>query len=292
MADWLRKCGVCCLGLAMFLGLSFGGSTNATAGALLFTQNSWVEAPDSPSLNYPGSFTMEAWINFTGYGTCCWNSVIAKQFSHPTENGSFSLMFSNHQADPNSHDTIVANFADNTNTQGTISFIDAIPLMNGQWHHLAAVFDIGASETRLYIDGILAGTGTRSIPINITPFPVTIGNQSDGSWQFIGLIDEVRLWNVARTEQEIQDSMFRELDGSETGLSAYWKFNEGQGTTAQDSSGTGNTGFFVGNPLWVDDGFPQRAAPVPEPAALTFMALGLAGIALARRRRQGTGFSR
>ncbi|MCW5749619.1 MAG: hypothetical protein KIT81_00615 [Alphaproteobacteria bacterium] len=83
MADWLRKCGVCCLGLAMFLGLSFGGSTNATAGALLFTQNSWVEAPDSPSLNYPGSFTMEAWINFTSYGTCCWNAVIAKQFSHP-----------------------------------------------------------------------------------------------------------------------------------------------------------------------------------------------------------------
>ncbi|HUU16613.1 MAG TPA: hypothetical protein VMW72_05645, partial [Sedimentisphaerales bacterium] len=34
-------------------------------------------------------------------------------------------------------------------------------------------------------------------------------------------------------------------------LAAYWKFDDGSGTTALDSSGNGNDGVFVGDPKWV-----------------------------------------
>ena len=46
-----------------------------------------------------------------------------------------------------------------------------------------------------------------------------------------GEIDELRVWNDVRTEAEINDNMFKELDGDETGLVAYYKMSNGSGTT-------------------------------------------------------------
>jgi hypothetical protein len=50
-----------------------------------------------------------------------------------------------------------------------------------------------------------------------------------------GIIDEVRFWNLARTQTQIVSNMNSELTGNETGLIDYWKFNEGSGTIAQNS---------------------------------------------------------
>jgi hypothetical protein len=44
---------------------------------------------------------------------------------------------------------------------------------------------------------------------------------------FDGSIDEVRLWNFARTQAEVQADMRHELMGSESGLIAYYNFNQG-----------------------------------------------------------------
>ncbi|SVB92841.1 uncharacterized protein METZ01_LOCUS245695, partial [marine metagenome] len=69
---------------------------------------------------------------------------------------------------------------------------------------------------------------------------------------FIGLLDEVRLWNTALTQEEIQSHMSTELTGSETGLDGYWNFNEGSGTTLTDQTSNGNDGTIVGA-TWDDD---------------------------------------
>jgi hypothetical protein len=60
-----------------------------------------------------------------------------------------------------------------------------------------------------------------------------------------GVIDDVRIWNVARTSQEIQDNLAIELNGNEPGLVAYFPMNEGDGDTIADITGNGNTGQLV-----------------------------------------------
>jgi hypothetical protein len=52
-----------------------------------------------------------------------------------------------------------------------------------------------------------------------------------------GKLLDVRLWNVVRSEEEIQSSMYSFLNGNETGLVANWKTDEGSGTTLGDATG-------------------------------------------------------
>ena len=67
------------------------------------------------------------------------------------------------------------------------------------------------------------------------------GESDDMSRQLDGEICEVRIWNTARTQQEIYKNMYNIEDPENTpGLCAYWKFNEGEGDIAKDYSGHGN----------------------------------------------------
>ncbi len=59
--------------------------------------------------------------------------------------------------------------------------------------------------------------------------------------RFIGIIDEVRFWNVARTADEISENYKREIE-SQYGLIGYWRLNEGEGNIVLDSSGSGKGG--------------------------------------------------
>jgi hypothetical protein len=72
---------------------------------------------------------------------------------------------------------------------------------------------------------------------------------------FWGDIDEVRIWNVARTQQEIEDNLLTELTGLESGLVAYWNFNEAPGSTVvNDSTPNGNDATLAGGATLVSSG--------------------------------------
>lgn len=105
------------------------------------------------------------------------------------------------------------------------------------WHHVAMSFQSGVTNgTKLYVDGILKLTTTFSVNAP-AGHEVTIGTgNTNGNGQFfLGSMDEVRIWNVVRTQVEIQNKMNMELAGNESGLVAYYKFN--QGTAGGDNTG-------------------------------------------------------
>jgi len=123
----------------------------------------------------------------------------------------------------------------------------------GQWTHVAFVLNSGTGY--LYVNGTQVATGTLT-SVN-TPSGNTnlrIGERvPGGTIPFLGEIDEVRVWDYARTTQEINDDIDDEFCSSQTGLVAYYKLNEGVAggsnsgiTTAFDASGAGNNGTLSG----------------------------------------------
>jgi hypothetical protein len=119
------------------------------------------------------------------------------------------------------------------------------PSLNA-WHHLAATYD-GAS-INLYINGVLAASMAQTGAITTNGNPLALGSQPGFGEYFGGYADEMRIWNVARTQVEIQSNMNRELDPAlQTGLVSYYTFNQGiaAGTNAgltkvMDQKGTNN----------------------------------------------------
>ncbi len=85
------------------------------------------------------------------------------------------------------------------------------------WNHVAATYD--SSEYRIYVNGTLAETfAHKSVP-GTTPVIWWIGRE------FPGQMDEVRVWNTVRTEEEIRENMSRRLTGQEPGLAGLWNFD-------------------------------------------------------------------
>jgi hypothetical protein len=58
----------------------------------------------------------------------------------------------------------------------------------------------------------------------------------------VGKIDELRIWNVVRTESQIRESMMCDLAGNETGLQAYYRMDYSDGTTLYDITSNGRNG--------------------------------------------------
>ena len=108
----------------------------------------------------------------------------------------------------------------------------------GQWTHVAFVMDNGTGF--LYVNGVQVGTG--SLTTVNTPSGnanLTIGQRvSGGSIPFSGSIDEVRIWDVARTPAEIMANMNSELCSYPSSLAAYYKLN--QGIAAGNNAGLTN----------------------------------------------------
>ena len=75
---------------------------------------------------------------------------------------------------------------------------------------------------------------------------IRIGGGTENGNAFNGFIDEIRVWNTARSESEILNHMYMQLSGDEVGLAGYWNFNEGQGEVAYDITENQNHGEIIG----------------------------------------------
>ncbi|MEH6764690.1 MAG: BspA family leucine-rich repeat surface protein [Aequorivita antarctica] len=117
----------------------------------------------------------------------------------------------------------------------------AIPL--NTWSHIAVVWTAATNNREIFINGDLQATisgGGSTVGANNI---MTIGSRSDGTQNFHGQLDEIRIWREARTSGDILNNYQGCVNTSETNLEAYYKFNDGAGSaTANDNSGNGHTG--------------------------------------------------
>ena len=124
------------------------------------------------------------------------------------------------------------------------------PIDFDTWYHLTVVFDTGQISTYLNynLESVIEVPFSIIIPNNSGGYLGNrwgVENQNNGGYKWNGSIDQVSFWNLALTQEQIQNNISTELNGSEEGLTAYWKFNSGEGDILFDHSGNQNHGVIV-----------------------------------------------
>jgi hypothetical protein len=111
----------------------------------------------------------------------------------------------------------------------------------GQWYHIA--YARVAGTLRIYRDGVEVVAG--SVPGgvgNTTALQWGFRRIPDSSHPWNGQLDELRVWNIGRTQTQIQNDRFQRLSGAESGLIGYWPLDESAGQTVLDHAPNHNHG--------------------------------------------------
>lgn len=121
---------------------------------------------------------------------------------------------------------------------------------DGQWHHLSYVWGVNTDRHDLYLDGV---ANSLKIPFldrhsfHCSNVESDIYSPEKGP-EFEGQLAELRLWNQARTQSEIEEALYRKLSGREVGLSGYWPMGViSDGNKLLDISENQNHGFTTGH---------------------------------------------
>lgn len=144
---------------------------------------------------------------------------------------------------------------------GRLSYTPPDPIV-GTWQHFAFVASKVGGFMKIYRNGVLEAQQAASSNFFQHNVPLQIGG-ADGD-AFSGQIDEFRVWNIARDGTAIAHDVNRRLTGSEPGLMAYYRFDDGAGVTPADSSPSGLNGSLQAGSTWV-----ASTAPIGIPLATT-----------------------
>ncbi len=169
-----------------------------------------------------------------------------------------------------------------------------VNVLDGAWHHVAVVRDAASGVKSVVVDGVLDFAGSPGIStadlsypndgVPVTPGVCGPGQLTPYGWflvvgaekhdagaefpSFNGFVDELRIWDVARSVADIAADRHRIVAAGAPGLVAAYRFEEGAGTVLGDSSAAGSpdgelVAGVAGNGEWVayaDD--PANTAPI------------------------------
>lgn len=246
---------------ALGIGECVGGLDPFTGHAVgLDGINDYVRAPDNPPLDVGQQLTLEAW--FFGYPGSGMKTILGKGDGELCESDrAFDIEYV--PTEGSVHANLFLGPIGSCNWVACYSPIGSTPPLT--WVHFAVVLDTAAPVPvcRVFVNGILTGETNEvaqgapmpALPVRNSTRPFTIGATPPYLY-FNGAIDEVRFWNVARTQSQIQANFHQTLRGNQPGLVGYWKFDDGIGATAYDGMGNAD-GTLLNGAYWV----PTSAGP-------------------------------
>jgi probable HAF family extracellular repeat protein len=211
--------------------------------------NGYAEVASALDLNLTADWTVEAWFK----------DETAGGYNHDT-----SYVLAKGDSNVNGEDpyfvgvqwnTLFAGERTNWSSSYVQSSLAAVSMST--WHHAAATFVASTRQLTLYLDGTQVGQGilaARSASGNTLPVDIGRNGSTGQSWN--GKLDDVRIWNVVRTATEISTNYRTELATAPASLVGNWKFNEGSGTTAADSTASPQNAVLLGPATWSPDVHP------------------------------------
>ncbi len=202
------------------------------------------------------SYTKEAWINWRGGGSAMNIISGAQNTAFWLPNGYLSSGHNGAWSQVSDHELMPAN----------------------QWTHVAVSYDASLGEMRLYKNGKLI---SQALNIASHHDPVVLIGAFSGCCTFPGKIDEVRIWNTVRSVEEIRANMCQKLKGDETGLSAYFRFDETAGSTAPNVTGgpDGQLTNFQG--VGLNEAWQRSGAPIGTKSSYTYQNVPQLGLSIA-----------
>jgi len=253
--------------------------TDPTSTAVQFDGvNDYVTMGAATSTLGASVFTIECWFKRTGTGTgnaSTGSNGLAAAIPLVTKGrseGDNSNIDCNYFLGiDNATGRLCADFEATTSTplNGTGAANNNYPVIgstvipNNVWTHAAVTWDGGT--WKLFLNGVEESvTIANTLPTprpqpradSIQHFAIASALNSSGTpaGYFQGLIDEVRVWNVARTPAEIAAAKDTPISAPVSGLLARFGLNEGTGTSPANSVGSGGAplGILTNGPQWVD----------------------------------------
>ena len=212
--------------------------------------NDYVSLGTSATLRPANTVSVEAWVYAHTAGT--WVAIFGNLFDTGSDEAGYGLFTYD-----NTGNMMFWVQTSGGTTNGYGNYPQATLPLN-EWTHFAGTYD--GSNLRLYVNGVLEDTDakTGSIDYSSSPLDARIGQYYDDneSEEFNGLIDELRIWNDARTQTEIRDNMCKKLAGNEAGLLAYYRMDNASGTTIVDRTSNSLNGTLnnMNNSDWVLSG--------------------------------------
>jgi len=204
----------------------------------------YVQLP-SDIFNHLDEATVEGWIRWETFST--WARFFDfgernKSMAVARQSGTNDLVFALYDEEGKHHEIIA---------QGILS--------EGKWYHIAAVS--GGDGMKLHVNGALVGEhpydGSFSRIGSGANNLLGKGNWERTSSHLNGQLDEIRVWDVARTGEQIRATMFKTLSGDEPDLVSYWRFDDGE-NIATDSSSNHFDGELFGDAHFVEAELPTK----------------------------------
>ncbi|MHC4533120.1 MAG: LamG domain-containing protein [Planctomycetota bacterium] len=218
----------------------------------LETNGASLTIDDDEDILRLSSYTYEFWMKDLEGPTGSWRNIFCK--GPGDTNAGRGPLLALRPNEPGLH------FSHSTGSgQETANTLEGIP--ENEWTHIALVLTALDGQQIIYQDGVEVVAESVS----------TLTDTTQTSVLRMGLganvvLDDFRVWNYARTQEEIQADMGREVTGVEEGLVGYWRFNEGTGTTAYDMSPYENHGNITA-PIWIAESAPIAPGKPPVVAS-------------------------
>ncbi|MFJ3793967.1 LamG-like jellyroll fold domain-containing protein [Kitasatospora sp. NPDC090091] len=212
-----------------------GGEGHAETALRLTGTDPHVDLGDPAALRFGGkAYSIEAWVKPTSHD----GPVLGRD-------GEYQLAV----------DTTGAVTLTHTGAPSPLTSTETVP--TDVYTHIAATFD--GRTAKLYVNGKPAGSG--ALPFTpVTGVNTLIGQDGAGD-HFDGDLDELRVWNRVRSEAELGEEMNHRLIGNDSGLVAYYRFDEGAGGKAYDQTDNALHGTLRGGAEWTGSDAPVGDHP-------------------------------
>jgi hypothetical protein len=213
----------------------------------------FVSIQNRGKYNFGNEFTVEAWIkpiSLAGRGV--YKALIQGSFSEPPfTGGGWGLALDRLDYTTFGLSVCVPDCM--------VAESESGELQTNVWQHVAGVYN--GREITTYRNGARISTQSQSGNVSQASYILL------GTWEtsFSGLMDEVRIWDIARSQSDIQNDKDKFLSGDENGLVSYWHFDEGEGQVNYDSTINGYDGKLGStasddrnDPVWVESDVPVK----------------------------------
>ncbi|MBD3180831.1 hypothetical protein GF312_00965 [Candidatus Poribacteria bacterium] len=165
--------------------------------ALFFEIDAFIEYEAHPDLSFEDGLTIELWLNLEDIDPQEVVGIPRKENEY--------VLAAYEQGDG----FYMGPWLNNGAWVGPANSTVVVPY--GEWHYHAITYD--GNEIKVYVDGEETGSMEIPGPLNATDAPFKISNSCCGGRFFIGAIDDMRISNVPRTEEEINNLMISGIDG-------------------------------------------------------------------------------